>query len=321
MDLSVPVRVGIAGVGKIACEQHIPAIRANPFFEIRACTHCTSAVDAIPNHSSVEAMLAAHPELDAVAVCSPPQARYAAAKAALLHGKHVLLEKPPCPLVEQLEELKDLAQHKGLTIYQTWHARHAAGVDAAQAWLRSRRIQGGRVVWKEDVRCWHPGQSWLWRSGGFGVFDAGINALSILTEIAAEFIAVQSAELFIPSNCETPVAANVVLVTGSGAEIPAEFDFRHSGPTAWDIHLETDRGSLALEAYGSHLLIDGVGVPTGAPDEEYPALYRHFAELIRNGRSEVDATPLKLVSDIFRLGRHLAVEAFDKPGLPSEHVA
>ncbi len=319
MDRATPVRVGIAGVGKIACEQHIPAIRANPLFEIRACTHCTGAVDAIPTHSTVEAMLMAHPELDAVAICSPPQARYEAAKAALLHGKHVLLEKPPCPSVEQLEELTHLAREKGRTIYQTWHARHAAGVDAAQAWLSSRQIQSGRVVWKEDVQRWHPGQSWLWRSGGFGVFDAGINALSILTEIAAEPIAVQSAELFVPSNCETPVEANVVLVTGTGAEIAAEFDFRHIGQTAWDIHLQTDRGTLALEAYGSNLLIDGVAVPTAAPDEEYPAVYRHFAELIREGRSEVDKSPLKLVSDIFRLGRQIAVEAFDKPGLPAEH--
>ena len=319
MDRTIPVRVGIAGVGKIACEQHIPAIRGNPFFEIRACTHCTGALDAIPNHSSVEAMLAAHPELDAVAVCSPPQARYEVAKAALLHGKHVLLEKPPCPSVEQLEELIHLAQEQGRTIYQTWHARHAAGVDAAQAWLSARRIQSGRVVWKEDVQRWHPGQSWLWRSGGFGVFDAGINALSILTEITAEPISVKSAELFVPSNCETPVAANVILVTAQGAQIAAEFDFRHAGQTAWDIHLETDHGTLALEAYGSNLLIDGVRVPTAARDGEYPCVYRHFADLIRDGRSEVDKTPLKLVSEIFKVGRQVAVEAFDKPGFPAGH--
>lgn len=319
MDRATPVRVGIAGVGKIACEQHIPAIRANPFFEIRACTHCTSAVDEIPNHASVEAMLAAHPELDAVSVCSPPQARYEAAKAALLYGKHVLLEKPPCPSVEQLEELVHLAREKRRTIYQTWHARHAAGVAAAQTWLSARKIESGRVIWKEDVERWHPGQSWLWRHGGFGVFDAGINALSILTEIAAEPIAVQSAELFVPSNCETPVAANVILVTAAGAEIAAEFDFRHSGETAWDIHLQTDRGTLALEAYGSNLLIDGVGIPTDVPDGEYPSVYRHFAELIREGRSEVDKSPLKLVSDIFRLGRQVAVEAFDKLGHSVEH--
>ena len=39
------------------------------------------------------------------------------------------------------------------------------------------------VTWKEDVRHWHPGQQWIWEAGGFGVFDPGINALSIVTKI------------------------------------------------------------------------------------------------------------------------------------------
>ena len=41
----------------------------------------------------------------------------------------------------------------------------------------------GRIIWKEDVHHWHPGQRWIWEPGGFGVFDPGINALSVLTEI------------------------------------------------------------------------------------------------------------------------------------------
>jgi hypothetical protein len=39
------------------------------------------------------------------------------------------------------------------------------------------------IVWHEDVRKWHPGQQWIWEPGGFGVFDPGINALSIATRI------------------------------------------------------------------------------------------------------------------------------------------
>jgi D-galactose 1-dehydrogenase len=39
------------------------------------------------------------------------------------------------------------------------------------------------VIWREDVRVWHPGQDWIWQPGGLGVFDPGINALSIITHI------------------------------------------------------------------------------------------------------------------------------------------
>ncbi len=49
-------------------------------------------------------MLAQAPDLDAVAICTPPQAHYEAAKLALAQGKHVLLEKPPCTSLTQFEQ-------------------------------------------------------------------------------------------------------------------------------------------------------------------------------------------------------------------------
>ena len=55
-------------------------------------------------------MLEGLPDLDAVAICTPPQQHYAAAKLALAKGKHVLLEKPPCTSALQLEHLVRLAK-------------------------------------------------------------------------------------------------------------------------------------------------------------------------------------------------------------------
>ena len=54
---------------------------------------------------------------------------------------------------------------------------------AAREWLRTRELRRGRITGKEDVHFWHPGQRWIFEPGGFGVFDPGINALSILTDI------------------------------------------------------------------------------------------------------------------------------------------
>ncbi len=51
-------------------------------------------------------------------------------------------------------------------------------------WCAARALtRVGYYLEKEDVRRWHPGQDWIWEAGGFGVFDPGINALSILTEV------------------------------------------------------------------------------------------------------------------------------------------
>lgn len=305
-----PLQIGIAGAGKIAREQHIPAIRNNAAFSLAGCAHCSAPIEGVANYCTFEEMLAACPDLDAVAICSPPQAHYNAALLALRSGKHVLMEKPPCPTVMQLDHLASVAERLERTLFQSWHLRHAAAVQSTQRWLMSRTIRGGRIVWKEDVRRWHPGQTWLWQTDGFGVFDAGINALSILTQVVTEPIFVQAADLFIPSNCETPIAATARLASGS-AEFTAEFDFRHTGQTVWNIDLETNRGTAQLSAYGNTLAVNQSDIVSEPPDEEYPSVYRRFDHLIAERRSDVDKRPLKLVADIFLVGRHYSVEPFD----------
>jgi D-galactose 1-dehydrogenase len=210
----------------------------------------------------------------------------------------------------QLDHLADVAERVGRTLFQTWHLRHASVVQATQRWLMSRTIRSGHIVWKEDVRRWHPGQRWLWQTDGFGVFDAGINALSVLTQVVTEPIFVQAADLFIPSNCETPIAATARLASGE-AEFVAEFDFRYSGENLWDIALETDRGTARLSAWGNTLGAD-LGDPASVVlDEEYVSIYRRFDHLIGERRSDVDQRPLQLVADIFLIGRHFPADPFD----------
>ncbi len=100
-----------------------------------------STVDGVANFASIEAMLDGVPGLDAVAICTPPQVHYEAAKLALGRGKHVLLEKPPCTSVLQLEALVALARRPAATLYQTWHSQHAHGVAPAEDLLKQRKLR------------------------------------------------------------------------------------------------------------------------------------------------------------------------------------
>ena len=59
----------------------------------------------------------------------------------------------------------------------------AQAVAPAKAWLAGKTIKQAKIIWREDVRKWHPGQDWIFEAGGMGVFDPGINALSIMTDI------------------------------------------------------------------------------------------------------------------------------------------
>ena len=95
----------------------------------------------------------------------------------------MLLEKPPTRDPGRNPDLACIAETEQRTLFTTWHARHNAAVEAAAEALAGKRIAAMEIVWHEDVRKWHPGQQWIWEPGGFGVFDPGINALSIATAI------------------------------------------------------------------------------------------------------------------------------------------
>ncbi len=72
MTVANPIRIGIVGVGKIVRDQHLPALAADPDHRLVAAASRHGKVDGIPNFPSIEAMLDAVPELDAVSLCMPP---------------------------------------------------------------------------------------------------------------------------------------------------------------------------------------------------------------------------------------------------------
>ncbi|PTQ13095.1 galactose 1-dehydrogenase [Sphingomonas oleivorans] len=310
-EASRVVRMVIVGVGKIARDQHDPAIAADDGFELAALvSHSGSGLRDLPRYATLGDLLRDGPPVDAIAICTPPQVRSAIALPALAAGLHVMLEKPPAATLSDFERLRVAADTHDRTLFATWHSRHAPMVAAAKAWLAGRRIARGKVIWRENVRQWHPGQRWLWQPGGLGVFDPGINALSILTEICPEMLTVEEAAFETPANAFAPIGARLTLQSG-GADIAADFDFRQTGEQSWNIHIETDDGgTLALTHGGSRLSIDGEP-ERGAPEAEYPGVYRRFAELIAAGRSDADPSPLRLVADAFLIARNVLVEPFE----------
>jgi D-galactose 1-dehydrogenase len=304
----MPHPVAIAGVGKIARDQHIPAIAADPDFALVAGVSRHETIDGVPNFTGIEAFLAEGPEA-AVALCVPPGVRTAMALKALGAGRDVLLEKPPAATLGEVEAMVAAARAGGCVLFVTWHSRFAHAVAPARAWLDGRTVRSARIVWKEDVRHWHPGQAWIWQPAGFGVFDPGINALSILTEILPGGFMVREATLTFPENRDTPIAATLEMTGGAGFPVAVELDWRQQGEQTWDISVETDGGRLELRNGGALMLVDGAEQAGGA-DREYPNIYRRFAGLLARRESDVDASPLRICADAFLMGRRVYAEPF-----------
>ncbi|RHW18709.1 gfo/Idh/MocA family oxidoreductase [Sphingomonas gilva] len=302
------MRLGLVGIGKIARDQHIPAITADPRFTLVATASRNAELEGVPGHTDIAGLIAGGHDLDAVSLCTPPAGRHAIACAAIDAGLHVMLEKPPAATLSEIEDLAGRARDRGVTLFATWHSREAAGVEPARAWLAGRRIDRVRITWKEDIRRWHPGQEWILAAGGFGVFDPGINALSILTRIMPRPVMLEAARMSMPRGRQSPIAASLTMRSGD-TPVEAEFDFLQTGPQSWDIEIETDQGTLLLAMGGSIITLPG-GAPIEAPDAEYPRLYARFAELVASGQSDVDVAPLRLIADAALVAERAEAEAF-----------
>jgi len=307
----VPLRIGIIGLGKIAADQHIPAIRGNSRFALVAAASPNSVPpDGLQHYKDYREMIAGE-RLDAAAICTPPSVRYSIAQDCLDAGIHTLLEKPPGVTLGEVAALASLTSAKRVTLFTTWHAQYNPAVAVAAEILAGKRIASMRVVWKEDVRKWHPGQQWIWQPGGFGVFDPGINALSIATRIFPGQLVLRGADLFVPSNRQAPIAAELKFVSPAAeGPLTALFDWRHSGDEQWTIEIATGDGAeLKLAQGGSQLTVDGA-MQQGEGPGEYPAIYARFVDLIDTRQSLVDTQPLMLAADAFLSGTVHSIEAF-----------
>ncbi len=304
--------IAVIGLGKIAQDQHLPCIAKNSDFKLVATVSSRGGVPGVPNFKTPEALFASGLKIDCAALCMPPEPRFDIARAALDAGLDLLLEKPPTPTVGEIATLAAHGVKTGRVLFTTWHSQYNAAVDGAQKLLAGRRVSKLFVSWKEDVRHWHPGQDWIWEPGGFGVFDPGINAFSIVTKIMPQPIFVASATLETPANKQTPIAGKIRFKPSSGgaADLSCELDWRQTGEQSWNIDVETSDGlKIALRKGGTELYVNGEQ-KIAEPSEEYERIYEHFARLLAAKTSYVDYAPLRLINDCFMLGRRVDVEPF-----------
>ncbi|HBG01630.1 MAG TPA: oxidoreductase [Firmicutes bacterium] len=92
--------------------------------------------------------------IDFVSIVTPNYAHYDAAKAFLLQGIHVVCDKPLTFTVEQAEELKQLADDKGLLFCVTYAYSQCVAVKQAQMMVKNGDIGDIRVVVAEYPQGW-----------------------------------------------------------------------------------------------------------------------------------------------------------------------
>ncbi|MFO1209837.1 MAG: Gfo/Idh/MocA family oxidoreductase [Amaricoccus sp.] len=137
------LRVGLVGLGEVAQSIHLPVLRdqrdrwrvAGVFDLSRKLMDlCTAQNPGAVAFPSAEALIAS-PDVDVVFVLSSDETHAPLVKAAIAARKHVLLEKPACLTVREIDELIALAQGYDRTIFVGYMRRYAGAYLAAKAEL------------------------------------------------------------------------------------------------------------------------------------------------------------------------------------------
>jgi predicted dehydrogenase len=183
------VRIGLFGTGYWATETWAPVLAAAEGVELagvwgRNPQNAAALADkvGVRPFASVEGLVA---DVDAVAICLPPDVQVPVAEIAAVAGRHLLLEKPLALTLADANRVAAAVDRSGVASVVLFTGRFlpelAAWLDAAQA---DGRWHGGRAVWfAAPFQPDSPYRDSAWRKRYGALWDVGPHALSFLLPV------------------------------------------------------------------------------------------------------------------------------------------
>ena len=195
-----PLRLGIVGCGWVALDRHLPALAhvrevtvvALADVDPDALARTAALAPAARRFSSAEA-LADDPTVEAVAVTVPPAAHVEVALAALARGKHVLVEKPLAPSLEEADVLVAAAEASPCKVVVGFNFRRHRFVQRTRAMIAAGELGDVtciRSVFTNDVPLDDAAR---WRGsralGGGGILDRAVHEIDLWRYLLADDVA------------------------------------------------------------------------------------------------------------------------------------
>jgi predicted dehydrogenase len=210
-------------------------------------------------------------EVEAVIVATTNDALAPIARAAVLAGKHVLVEKPAARTLAELEDLVEAARRSAVTVRVGFNHRYhpalqkarelfEAGALGEMMFVRGRYGHGGRPGYDREWRA-DPA-----RSGGGELLDQGVHLIDLARWFLGDFVEVTgSAHTYYWS---MPVDDNGFMLLRTAGRQTA---FLHVSCTEW-------KNMFSFELYGkkAKIQIEGLG---GSYGLERLAYYRMLPEM------------------------------------------
>lgn len=215
------------------------------------------------------------PSVDAVDITLPHHLHYRVAKAALEHGKHVLVEKPMAATSAECKELIAIAQHSNLTFTVAENTRFVRAYMEAEKLVRDGTLGEPRLIrtfiYGSEFERLTATDAWITRKAdavGGVIIDCGAHSFYLLKWFFGNVDSVQAFQSTFVRASEVEDFAVVSGLLKNGASFTSEFTATAEIP--W---------GERCEIYGSEgsLIIDQLNNP--------PAVHYHGAE-------DFDGTPL-----------------------------
>lgn len=200
------VRLGIIGVGGIACGTHIPQLKKVPQAKITAiCDIDPAKLKKVGDELGIPETrrfadyreLAALGDIDAAEVCTPNCWHVPMALEVLRQGKSVNVEKPLACNWEEAKALENVRLRPGQTAMMCFSYRFMPAARYGKHMVESGilgEITGVDVVYFKDSGLW-PGRKLEWRfdreQAGTGVLgDLGVHMLDMAQLLSGEAVRV-----------------------------------------------------------------------------------------------------------------------------------
>jgi predicted dehydrogenase len=186
------MRIGLLGTGPWARMAHAPALSGHDAWDFagvwgRRPDAAKELADqyGVPAYDDVDALLA---DVDAVAVALPPSVQAEVAVRAARAGRHLLLDKPLAPTVEQGRAVVDAVREAGVASVVFFTTRFQP---ETEAWVTEQAAAGGwftaRAEWLGSVfTSDSPFAASPWRQEKGALWDVGPHALSVLLPVLGD---------------------------------------------------------------------------------------------------------------------------------------
>lgn len=257
------LRCALVGTGAVA-HLHARAVQAHPHARLvavadisRAAAEEFAAAWAAPAVYDTLAEMLQEERPDVVLICTPPGVHREQALAALAAGAHVVVEKPPAPSLDELDEMRAAAHAAGRQLAVVFQQR--TGTAAAHVRALLQRGALGRplvavcqTLWFRDADYFAVPWRGRWETEGGGTtLGHGIHQLDLLGYLLGEWASVQGRLWRLDRETETEDVSTAT-ITFAGGVVAQVVTSAVSPRQASSIRLDTQRATVTVDHLYGH---------------------------------------------------------------------